>query len=49
MPLQLRTHLRRGRAAKGVAGVQAAAQAQALVHILADLGLEFLQHRQGKF
>ena len=42
-------HLRRRGAAQRAAGVQGAAQAQALVQIFFDLGVEALQHGQGQF
>lgn len=46
MPRDLRRHLGRRGAAERVAGVQAAAQAQDIVDVLFDRGVEALQHGQ---
>ena len=46
VPLDLRLHLRGGGAAQGIAGVEAAAQAEHVVHVFVDGGVEFLQHVQ---
>jgi DNA-binding transcriptional LysR family regulator len=49
VPFDLGLHLRGRGAAQRVAGVEAAAQAQAVVHVFLDRCVEALQHRQRQF